>query len=412
MKKSMNLSYLFMSLRSIFCHLLFMFLISACFLPENKVGWAGLPTGSPSPTNKNDEATTVAVDGVGTIIGNDRARARDEALRDAYRMALEKAGINISAYTEMVDLVVIKDVVNANVEGYVKSWQIDDEGVRDDGLYYVTITAKVVKAAIKKDDKEALKLIINIMGNPRFIVLVDEANIGEEPPFSMLEATLTEALTGYGYHSIDPKQKKLIEETEDARRAKRGDTTAALKLAMRMQADVIIAGKVYTEKLPKHEYFEGTNWVSSKAYSTVRAIIAETGEILDVKSPLKPGAGLTYRDAGTKAIKQCGQDMADDLIWNIPLHIGASEEKTIQLLVSNLAYSDYSKLTGELRNMRKVTYVFPRGWEKDEPAVYDIKTTGNAEGIAARLEALGLETIRFSINKIEVRKVEKGWWSW
>ena len=92
--------------------------------------------------------------------------------------------------------------------------------------------------------------------------------------------------------------------------------------------------------------------------------IAETGEILEVKSPQKTGAGLTYRDAGTKAIKQCGDDMADDLIWNIPLHVGASEKKTIQLLVNSLAYSDYSKLTGELKNMRSVTHVFPRGWER------------------------------------------------
>ena len=91
--------------------LLFMYLISMCFLPCVQA----------------DEPITVTVDGVSTIIGEDRARARDEALRDAYRMALEKAGVNISAYTEMVDLVVIKDVVRANVEGYVKSWQIDGE---------------------------------------------------------------------------------------------------------------------------------------------------------------------------------------------------------------------------------------------------------------------------------------------
>ena len=383
-------------IRIILYPLLFMCLMNFCFLAYVRA----------------DEPTTVTVDGISAIIGEDRARARDEALRDAYRMALEKADVNISAYTEMVDLVVIKDVVQANVEGYVKSWQIDGEGVRDDGLYFVTITAKVVTEAIKKDGKEALKLIINIMGNPRFIVLVDETNIEEEPPFSTLEATLTESLMDYGYHSIDPAQKKIIEETEDARRAKSGDTAAAQKLAMRMQADVIIAGQVYTEKLPKHEYFEGTNWVSSKAYSTVRAVIAETGEILDVASPQKPGAGLTYRDAGTKAIKQCGQSMADDLIWNIPLHIGASGEKTIQLLVNNLAYSDYSKLTGELKNMRSVTHVFPRGWEKDQPAVYDIKTTGNAEDLAARLETLSLEIIRFNMNKIEVKKTKKGWWSW
>jgi len=376
--------------------LLFIFIISAYILPCAHAA----------------ESTTVTVDGVGTLIGNDKARARDEALRDAYRMALEKAGVNMSTYTEMVDLVVIKDVVRAEVSGHVTSWEIEDEGVRGDGLYYVTITAKVVKAPIKKDDKEALRLIINMMGNPRFIVLIDEANNGEKPPFSTLEATLTETLTDYGYHSIDPTQKKIIEETEDARRAIGGDTKAAQKLAMRMQADVIITGKVYTENLPKNEYFKKTNWVSSMAYSTVRVVIAETGKILDVSSPEKPGAGLTFNDAGTKAIKQCGQSLADDLIWNIPQHIDVYDGKTIQLLVNGIEYSDYSKLTGELRNMRKVTYVFPRGWEKDQPAVYDVKTMGNAEALAARLEAFGMEIVRFSINKIEVKKAKKGWFSW
>ena len=361
---------------------------------------------------QTNEATNVTADGVGLITGNDTARARDEALRDAYRIALEKAGVNISAYTEMVNLVVIKDVVRANVDGYVKSWQIDSEGIRDDGLYCVTITAKVVKATLKKDDRDALKLIINLMGNPRFIVLVDEANIGEEPPFPILEASLTETLTDYGYHSIDPEQKKLIVETDEAGMAKSGDVEAAQQLALRTQADVIITGKVYTEKLPKNEHFEGTNWVSSKAYSTIRAVIAETGEILDIASPQKPGMGLSYLDAGMNAIRHCGQSIADNLVWDIPLHIGPSEEKTIQLLVSNLAYSDYSKLAGKLRGMRSVTYAFPRGWEKDAPAVYDRKTTGNAEDLAARLEELGLEILRFNMNKIEIKKVAKSWWKW
>lgn len=356
------------------------------------------------------EATIVTADGVGLITGGDTTRARDEALRDAYRIALEKAGVNISAYTEMVDLVVIKDVIRSNVEGHIESWKIDSECIRDDGLYSVTITAEVVKGAIKRDDREALKLIINLMGNPRFLVLADETNIGEEPPFSILESSLTEALIGYGYHSIDTEQKRLIIEPDEVERAKKGDAEAIQQLAIKMQADVIIVGNVYTEKLPINEYFKGTDWVSCKAYSTARVVIAETGEILNIKNSQKPGAGLTYRDAGIKAIKQCGLTIADNLVWEIPLHIGMSEEKTIQLLVSDLTYSDYSELTGKLRNMRGVTYVFPREWKKGVPAVYDIKTTANTEDITARLEVIDLELLRINMSKIEVRKVKKNWW--
>ncbi len=78
-------------------------------------------------------------------------------------------------------------------------------------------------------------------------------------------------------------------------------------------------------------------------------------------------------------------------------------------MVGDLTYSDYSELTGKLRNMRGVTYVFPREWEKGVPAVYDIKTTANTEDITARLEVIGLELLRINMNKIEVRKVKKNW---
>jgi len=129
-----------------------------------------------------------------------------------------------------------------------------------------------------------------------------------------------------------------------------------------------------------------------------------------VKSSQKPGAGLTYKDAGIKAIKQCGLTIADNLVWNIPLHIGMTEERTIQLLVSDLAYSDYSKLAGKLRNIRGVTYVFPREWEQGVPAIYDIKATATEDDITARFETIGLEVLRFKMNKIEVKKVKKSWW--
>ena len=191
-------------------------------------------------------------------------------------------------------------------------------------------------------------IAINLMGNPRFIVLIEETNLGKKPSFSTLEATLTESLTDYGYHGIDPKQKKLIDETEEFRKAKRGDTPAAINIAKRMQADVVIAGNVYTEGLPKNDYFRGTNWASSKAYSYVRAIIVETGEVLDINSPQCIDTGLTQWDAGVKAIKKCGNEIANNLIWNIPQHIGVTQEKTVQLVINSISYSEYLTLPEKL----------------------------------------------------------------
>jgi len=376
---------------------LVLFLISACFVHSVQ----------------SEESTTVTVVGISETF-EDKARARDEAFRDAYRRAIEKGvGIHITSETDMKNLVVIMDVVKARADGFVKNWKIDDEGTRPEGLYYVTMTAEVVKGIINKDDKDALKIVINLMGNPSFIVLIEETNLGQEPSFSTLEATLTESLTGYGYHSIDSEQKKLINETEEFRKIKMDDTLAAIQIATRMQADIVIVGKAYTEGLPKNDFFRGTNWVSSRAHSSVRAIIVETGEVLDINSPQCIGTGLTQWDAGVKAIRKCGNEITNNLIWNIPQHIGVTQKKTVQLVINDISYSEYLTLPAKLGKMRNVMYVFPKGWQKGGPALFDIKATGNANDLAKRLQAHNFQIVRSNMNKIEIQNLqEKSWWSW
>lgn len=159
---------------------LFACFMSLYFIPDDSVG-------QELPTNETDEVNVVTVDGISIINGDNKAKARDEALRDAYRRAIEKGvGITIRSETEMQMLEVLKDVIMSNSEGYVKKWEIKKEGIRDDGLYSVTINAEVVKGAIKKDNKDALKIIIDLMGNPRFLVLIDETISGEKHPYSIL----------------------------------------------------------------------------------------------------------------------------------------------------------------------------------------------------------------------------------
>ncbi len=367
-----------------------------------------LPNEYNAQAKDSRDTTTVEVEGIGFIVGNDKARARDEALRDAYRRAIEKGtGVKIKSETTMELFVVLKDIVQARSEGYVKRWNIKKEGMRDKELYSVTVTAEVVKGHIKKEDIDSLKVVIDLMGNPRFIVFIDEMNLGEKPSYSILENELTKYMIQHGYHTIDPEQKKLVEELEWINKVRMGCNVEIKESSLRMKTEVIIVGNVYTEKLPQHEYFKDTDWVSCKAYSSVRVIIVETGKILDLKNIIQGGTGLTYQDAGVAAIKKCGQTIVDKLVWELPLYLGPSQMKTIQVLVNNLSYSDYKYFTDKLTVMRNVTSVFPREWKKGEPVIYDVKTTGSAEELAARLEALELEVIRLNMNKIEVTVLKK-----
>lgn len=349
-----------------------------------------------------DKITTVTVDGVATINHNDKARARDDALKDAYRRAIEK-GIGVAIHCEsVVDMMILlKDIIRTESKGYVKSWRINDEGRRGKGLYYVNVTAEVVNRKLQKEDVSAFKIIIDLMGNPRFIVLIDETNLGQTPQFSITESMLIKELVGYGYHNIDPEQTILNENPELLKRIKKSDNLETKNLDLRIQndTDIIIVGKVYTEITASNEDFK-----TCKAYSFIRMIIVATGEIVDVESLSNTGIALTQQEAGQRAIKDCMKKLSGRLIGDIPLHIGKS--RTVQVIVRNVRdYTEYINVKSKIANMRNITNVSTRGWEKQgKPAIFDVETISKSEDLAMWLHGDDLEVEKLNLSKIELRQ--------
>lgn len=387
---------------SIFTHthinkllLMFSFIVSVCFITLIIVH-----------KTVAGEIASVTVEGVGAIINNDKAGARDEALRDAYRRAVEKGtGISIEAETQADLFIILKDIVLARSQGYIRNWEITGEGARDEDLYAVKIRAEVVKGYIEKDEYDALKIIIDLMGNPRFLVLVDEKNLDTAPPYSVLETELTECMVKCGFHCVDAEQIKQNRRAEELmEHAWKGNSDVVGKLARNMGADVVITGKVYTRELPVPEILYESGMVPCKAYASVKAIIAETGKIIDINNTEKVYTSITGWDAGIKAIKLCGKDLAQELVWDIPLYLGPSQTRTVELEINNIGYSEYLALKNKLCALRGVVHVFQREWQTGKPAVFDIKTICTAEELAARCNGLDLKIIKYNRNKIELGK--------
>ncbi len=94
---------------------------------------------------------TVVVQGVGA--GEDQAKARDEAIVNAQRKAVEQGvGLYLKSETIVVNLQLLQDTIYRNVVGYVHTYRILQEGynARKD-LYRVTIDAKVRAGQISDD---------------------------------------------------------------------------------------------------------------------------------------------------------------------------------------------------------------------------------------------------------------------
>src|SRR5271165_4790978 len=87
-----------------------------------------------SADDSPDAGNTVTVEGVGAVVGRDLARARDDAMVDAYRRALEAAGVTVHSRTTVENFQVLIDEITASASGYIQSLTVLDE--RSEGKLY------------------------------------------------------------------------------------------------------------------------------------------------------------------------------------------------------------------------------------------------------------------------------------
>lgn len=108
----------------------------------------------------------VTVTGKAEVVGKNTDAAQKKALSDAFRNAVEKGlGVWIKSQTEVKDAALVKDEILTKAEGYVTEHEIVKEGLND-GLYYVTIRAKVSVDKIGADFKGLVGRVKTAMGNP------------------------------------------------------------------------------------------------------------------------------------------------------------------------------------------------------------------------------------------------------
>ncbi|MDZ7377199.1 MAG: hypothetical protein ONB13_11350 [candidate division KSB1 bacterium] len=136
------------------------------------IGWAII-------AHAQQATQTVIAKGVATVFGEDKGLARDQAINDALRKAVEQTlGTFVQASTLVQNSMVIEDNILAWSDGYVRSHRIVSEGMADASTYEVTIEA-VVELANLRNDWESLQNLLNRMGNPRMMFMIEEQNIGQ-----------------------------------------------------------------------------------------------------------------------------------------------------------------------------------------------------------------------------------------
>jgi hypothetical protein len=167
------------------------------------MAFAAEPAPAAAPATVTKEATGQAAI---TKAGGE-SKAYDEALKNALRAAVEEAaGVLITADTQTLNSILVRDQVYARSAGYVKKFDVVSKAT-DKGVMTVVVKAEVLTADLDKD-LQAVKGLIGRLGRNKLIIVTQEQAIddkGVSVKSEVLSSALTESFKKDGWQILDEK---------------------------------------------------------------------------------------------------------------------------------------------------------------------------------------------------------------
>jgi hypothetical protein len=302
-------------------------------------------------------------EGVGTILANDVAQARDEAIIDARVRVLEKAvGVLVDAEALVQNELLLAATVRNTTSGLIRSYDVIEEQTSPEGMYRVRIRADVVEA------EELEETIRNdLTSNLTLVVQIDEEMADEPVDDPLVESEVVEALVNGGYDVRDREQVRQLRERDSDLARIGGDEEEAQIIGLRFLSNLIIKG---TSRTSVHEnktaYAPDVSLTSAHARVTCRMIEVESGRIVAHKQLRRVKAfGQDGFDASEKALEDAAPQMASLILSWMNSEYLMSKMQTVIVEGNGLPdLASFRKLTHLLEKLRWVESVEPSSFDQ------------------------------------------------
>lgn len=306
---------------------------------------------------KGAEGEVVEAEGLAPYNTKDMIATKRGALVDAQRNAVEKAvGVYVSARTMVEKAVAIENNILAKTSGYVKKYDILQEGPQQD-LYHVRIRALVALKELEKDLQEISLSSTPDLKKPRVIIDIrediDHEKIEDQPATEALSRALSEAQ----FPVVSADREK--------------------------EADIIIRGKASAFA------FQGKGlggFLSYRARLSVEAVRAGTSDVVSSLTQEASGLGGNADLAGMKSLETVGEMVGRDL--SMSLAASWSKNKRILVFVEGVkSFSDVERVRKHLQSQPSVNDLTLRLYD-EHMAQFEVEL-GNTDAatLGASLEA-------------------------
>ncbi len=358
----------------------------------------------------------ITADGYAAMTSGNKVIARDKAVDDALRKAVEQAvGTMVSSDTMTESYKVIHDKILARTSGYVERYKILSEGVEGD-LYRVRVQAEIGRADLT-NDLNALGLLHVMVEKPKVMVIIDEkigglyGTTGSES-VGQAESTIIEKLINSGFNVVDADTVRANISRDKALRILEGDNKAAAAEGLKHGAQIVITGKAFSKNAGGRLY--GTNMQSIQATLQARVVRTDTGKVIASKSAQGAQAHIDEMQGGALAIKEASERLSDELIdmivkqWSGEVY-GRSQEITVMIsgLVSYRHLAAVKKiLEKETQGVKAVHQRSFTGGIAELAIDYGGKSTNIADELANRkFTGFRLEPTNVTPHRIDIRAV-------
>lgn len=336
----------------------------------------------------------IRAEGLGPIINGNIVNARDRAIQDALRQAVEQAvGTMISSQTTVKNAILIQDYILSRTSGFIESYQLIESRKVDHTSFRTVVTA-VVKLEDLADNLRAIGLLREQMGNPRIMVLFRERNMVDS--WNKISVSLNIAETALmnqflkhddEFNFIDRSQSQINFQREKAQAALEGDLKAAAAFGLMFHTDYVILGEALANTSELTVY--GAPVKTAQATASARIVRTSTGQIVGSEVGTGKFAPVVEKLAGgSQAIAVASEQLGKKLMPKILEHWRKEATGTHRIIVilKNARFCDLLSFEYLLQTSITGVAKVDRTEFRNGAAIYQVESRTGANQIGDELD--------------------------
>ena len=357
---------------------------------------------SPSPAPAV-ELITVEAEGVAPVVSDRRGEAKQAALHALRRDALDKAiGSFVSSVTKIENYKTVSDKVFAQANGLVKKVEVVREWVDENNMMHVVASCGVAKKAV---DGGLGPAVIDALGNPRILILIDNPTV---------QGIVRQVFERAGYMIINRERAAQLQEIEADYARATNDPARWREVAKDMHAEVLIMGSGGSRQLMVQSIYGQKIY---KVASSVRleAVLADTSESIGFfDASWQPSsysqASFSFSEGSGKGLTYCANKVATEMVNKIAYALtagraGSIPGRTVNIHIVNMNFGAFRELKDKLLSIPGINSVEQRKFSNGELNA-DVVLDKNTEELAGILYDLGYEVTGMTGSTIEAVRQE------